>query len=129
MSKLFESVMKDAATFYDMVQNELHGLKDVQVYSDEPFGDSVSCFDFNGDGDDQTDEERSSLNMFKWDHCELTMDDDGLYWKSRSGITCSLLIYTVVKAVLKPNHIRLWIAPKDSSEDMGVVDFYTKESK
>lgn len=122
MLRFVESVLTDNAAFYDTVRYELHDQTGIDIYSDEPLGSNSSCFDYAGEGDDNnemTEEDRRYL----WKNCKLTMDDDGLYWESASGKHGSLLCYAIVKAELRPKYVKLWIAPIDSSEEMGVVEF------
>jgi len=130
-SKLFESVLMDNAVFYDMVKAELHDAKGVQIYSDEPLRDNYSCLDYSREGDDRDEDERGEGfdRRFRWDDCTLTMDDDGLYFKSASGKNGCVTIYAIMKAELKPNRVVIWVGPKDSSEEMAVVSFYTEEKR
>jgi hypothetical protein len=130
--RLFEAVLSDAAAFYGMVRTELHGQKGVDIYSDEPIGSNISCFDFKGTGDDNYDSSGWDAEKFNkddrhiWKDCELIDDDDGLYWESAEGNMGAVSKYTIVKAELRPKEIKLWVAPKDSSDDMGVLSFYKR---
>jgi hypothetical protein len=125
-SKLFESVLDENQSFYSLVSEELHGQKDVEISSDEPNGSNVSCFSY--DHEDQEDdsfgeEDTEDDGMHRWHGSKVTMDDDGLYWESESGHKGCLTLYCIVKAEFDPGHITLWVAPKDSGTDMGVVHF------
>ena len=119
-----ESVLTSDARFYDFVKNELHDVSGIDIYSDEPLGSNYSCFDYNNEGDDNF-EKIESDRRYIWKNCKLTKDDDGLYWESESGKNASLLIYAIVKAEADPDHVRLWVAPINSCNQMGVVDFYS----
>ena len=119
-----ESVLAVNANFYDFVKNELHDISGIDIYSDEPLGSNYSCFDFGYEGDDNFERTESDRRHI-WKNCKLTMDDDGLYWESESGKNACLTIYAIVKAEAGPDHVRLWVAPKDSCDEMAVVDFYS----
>ncbi|MDR2458394.1 MAG: hypothetical protein LBD41_08005 [Clostridiales Family XIII bacterium] len=120
-TKLFENILEGNDHFYGFVREELHDKDHIDIYSDEPLGSNYSCFDYNQEGDDKSEGE----TCFHWKDCKVLMDDDGVYWKSKSGKNACALIYCIVKAELKPKHIKLWIAPKDSGEEMGVLEFYS----
>jgi hypothetical protein len=124
-TRLFENLLdeKDKAHFYSFVRSELHDAKDVTIYSDEPLGSNYSCFDYNHEGDDR-DKEAKEDHRFCWENCKLTMDDDGIYWKSKSGKNACALIYCITKAESKPGHIKIWVSPHDNADEMGVLDFY-----
>jgi hypothetical protein len=124
MLRFIESVLSDKASFYDMVRSELHDQTGVDIYSDEPLGSIFSCFDYSKEGDDNNEQVEEDRRHF-WKNCKLTMDDDGLYWESASGKHAALLCYAILKAELKPEHIKLWVCPADSSDEMGVVEFFT----
>jgi hypothetical protein len=123
MLRFIESVLSDNAKFYDLVRTELHGQTGIDVYSDEPLGSNTSCFDYSDEGDDSEMTEEDYRHY--WKDCKLTMDDDGLYWESASGKHAALLCYAILKAEIKPKRIKLWVCPTDSSEEMGVVEFFT----
>jgi hypothetical protein len=125
--KIHESVLDDKASFYTMVAHELNNIDYVTVYSTEPQRGKYSCFDYSDEGCDSDTEEETEKDddRFCWKDCHIQMDDDGLYWESKSGKNACLLCYCIVKAELMPNHVKLWIAPKDSGTEMGIVDFYT----
>jgi hypothetical protein len=125
MLRFVESVLSDNSVFYDTVRTELHNQTGIDVYSDEPLGSNNSCFDYSNEGDDRDGTMESDRRHF-WRDCKLTMDDDGLYWESASGKHAALLCYAILKAELKQKHIKLWVAPIDSSEEMGVVEFFTR---
>ena len=126
--RIYEKVLKDNAKFYDLVYNELHDVDNVQIFSSEPdIRDNFSCFDYSKEGCDRKEDDHD--DRFRWDKCKLTMDDDGLYWKSKSGKNAALTIYSIVKAELKSNEVRIWVAPIDSSDQMAVVSFFTNKSK
>jgi len=78
MLRFVESVLNDTATFYALVHTELHGIKGVDIYSDEPLGSNYSCFDYSNEGCDRRANDEND-RRFVWEDCELTMDDDGLY--------------------------------------------------
>jgi hypothetical protein len=120
-TRLFENILEGNAYFYGFAHEELHNKKNIDIYSDEPLGSNYSCFDYNNEGNDNKQEED---NRFHWKNCEVLMDDDGIYWKSKSGKNACLLIYCIVKAEIKPGYIKLWISPKDTSDEMGVVEFF-----
>jgi hypothetical protein len=128
MLRFIESVLSDNASFYDAIRSELHDQAGVNVYSDEPIGSNFSCFDYNDEGDDRDLRSSTQEGDYRhyWKDCKLVMDDDGLYWESVNGKHAALLCYAILKAELKPKHVKLWVGPIDSSEEMGVVDFFTR---
>jgi len=120
---LIERCLGDSAVFYDLVRNELHDLKGVDVTTEE-FSEN-SSFDFKNEGDDgDPDDDSTNPHIHTWHECDLTMDDDSLYWKAKSGKTAGLLIYSIVKAEAKAGKISLWLAPTDSSDEFGIVTFW-----
>ena len=119
---LNEGILDSNSVFYNFAFNELHNKDHITIYSDEPLGSNFSCFDFKNEGDDR-DKRYESDRRFHWKDCKLTFDDDGVYWKSKSGKSGALLVYCIVKIEAKPKHIKIWLSPKDSGEDMGVIDF------
>jgi hypothetical protein len=123
MLRFIENISSNNASFYDIVRSELHGQTGIDVFSDEPIGTNKSCFDYSDEGDD-SDERMEEDRRYFWKNCKLTMDDDGLYWESARGKHAALLCYAIVKAEIKPAHIRLWVAPITFSEEMGVVEFF-----
>jgi hypothetical protein len=124
-SRLFESVLDENESFYGMVASELHDQKVSSVYSDEPLGSNYSCFDYNHEGDDGRDEENTEKDRrFVWRDCHVRFDDDGIYVESKSGKNMCVSAYAIAKAELSPSKVKLWVAPKDSSDEMGVVEFY-----
>jgi len=125
-NKLFERII-DEASFYKFVSEELHGLKGVQVTSNEPDGGEFSCFDYSHEGDDvgigEYSDSPQTSGIHEWLDCELTMDDDGLYWESKSGKNACLLIYSITKTEAKPEYVDVWVAPINGSGDFGKVTF------
>lgn len=121
-NRLFEQILKDAASYYHFVHEELHGLKGIEVISQEIEPRGCSCLDYSGTGDD-SDPDDHCKGFFRWNDCELTMRGDGLYFESKSGKKGAITIYSICKVEAKPNEIRLWIAPKDTSDDFAVVRF------
>jgi len=121
MLRFVESVLDDAAVFYDFVYTELHGRTGVGVYSDEPMGSNYSCFDYSHEGCDATDEESW---RFIWEGCKLTMAGDALYWESKKGKNAALSIYAIKRVEIQPKYIKVYVAPTDSCKDMGVVEFH-----
>jgi hypothetical protein len=127
MLRFIESVLTDNGAFYDIVRYELHDKTGIDVYSDEPLGSNDSCFDYSGEGDDRSEMMKMEKDRRHiWRNCKLTMDDDGLYWESASSKHGALLCYAIVKAELRPKYVKLWIAPIDSSDEMGVVEFFKR---
>jgi len=119
---LKESVLDDAAVFYDAVRTELHGRTGVDIWSDEPIGSNFSCFDYELKGSDWRDDKEID-RRFVWKECALTMDDDGLYWESREGKKGSLLIYGIRRIELMQGSVKVWTAPAHTSDQMAVVEF------
>jgi hypothetical protein len=118
-----ESVLSDNASFYGLISEELHNKDGVNITSDEPLGSNVSCFSYSDEDQDDDSKEDTEGNLHRWNKCHINMDDDGLYWESESGHKGCLLLYSIVKSELNPKHIKLWIAPIDGSDEMGVVEF------
>jgi hypothetical protein len=123
---LHENILEDKGSFYTFASHELHNMDHITVYSDEPLGSNYSCFDYNHEGDDREENDSESDRRFVWKDCKLNFDDDGLYWKSKSGKNACLLVYAIAKAEARPNYIKVWVTPKDSSDEMGVVEFCSK---
>jgi hypothetical protein len=123
--KFYERVLTDKGPFYNLVRNELHGVSGVEIYSEEPRDSDFSCFDYNQEGwDSDADNSGENFSRFVWRNCIMTMDDDGLYWKSESGKSAALLIYGITKAELLEKRVKLWVAPKETSDQMGVVEIW-----
>jgi hypothetical protein len=125
--KIYESVLKDNAVFYDFVYNELHEQKNVNIISVEKRRE-YSQFDYESErtGTDKVKDD-GEFSKFGWINCTLTEDDDGLYWESKSGKKGCLLIYGIKKVILEKGKITLFLQKTEGRGEEGKVIFITSQ--
>jgi hypothetical protein len=123
-------VLSNAAVFYDFVDTELHNQEHITIQSEELDRGNHSHFDYMEEGDDGTKidsagvEVRKNINEgYIWKDCKIEARSDALYWTSASGKKGCVQIFAIVQAELKPEHIKLWIAPTSNSTDSAIITF------
>jgi len=120
MLRFVESVLGKPSHFFDTIRSELHGKAGVDVFSTEPKS-KYSCFDRSFMGCDWTVDVESDF-CHVWKECRLTVDD-ALHWESRDGKKATLQIYAVRHVELQCGYIKIWVEPKGSCDQIGVVEF------
>jgi hypothetical protein len=90
--KLAERILDDKATFYDFMKNELHdGTYYVVSHETKtPESPYESNFEFS----EEYEHPNGSNGEFDYGVCDVTMDDDALYWENVRNRGC-FTIYDV----------------------------------